>query len=143
MKLSEQARARELYAQGISRQVIAARLDASRSAVTKWTADMPAPEKPCPVCNERFRPKRTNQRYCSGKCSRRQDYEVWKDKNTSPPAERACEGCGQSFQPNHSGHRFCTRQCGNKIRSERHYQKRKITKESSDGSRTDQNTTDQ
>ena len=56
MKLSEQALARELYAQGISRQVIATRLGASRSAVTKWTADMPVPEKPCPVCNKHSAP---------------------------------------------------------------------------------------
>lgn len=54
MKLSEQARARELYAQGISHPVIAPRLGASRSAVTKWTVDQPGPEKPCPVCNKQF-----------------------------------------------------------------------------------------
>ena len=97
MKLSEQARARELYAQGISRQVIATRLGASRSAVTKWTADMPAPEKPCTTCNESFRPNRTNQRYCSAKCSRHQDYEVWKAQHTSPPPERPCAVCGRSL----------------------------------------------
>lgn len=45
MKRSEQARARELYAQGISRQVIGTRLGVSRSAVTKWTADQLVPEK--------------------------------------------------------------------------------------------------
>ena len=128
MKLSEQSRARELYAQGVSRQGIATRLGASRSAVTKWTADMPVPEKPCPVCNERFRPKRTNQRYCSEKCSRHQDYEVWKAEHKSPPPERPCEGCGESFQPHHTGHHYCSPKCRDQVRNRRYYLERKAAK---------------
>ena len=128
MKLSEQARARKLYAQGVSRQMIATRLGASRSAVTKWTADMPVPEKPCPVCNKRFRPKRTNQRYCSAKCSRHQDYEEWKKQHTSPPPERPCEGCGESFQPHHTGHHYCSPQCRDKVRNHQNYLARKAAK---------------
>ena len=128
MKLSEQARARELYAQGVSRQEIATRLGASRSAVTKWTADMPVPEKPCSVCNKRFRPKRTNQRYCSAKCSRHQDYEVWKKQHTSPPPKRPCDGCGESFQPHHSGHHYCSPKCRDQVRNHQNYLARKATK---------------
>ena len=128
MKLSEQARARKLYAQGVSRQMIATRLGASRSAVTKWTADMPVPEKPCPVCNKRFRPKRTNQRYCSAKCSRHQDYEVWKKQHTSPPPERPCEGCGESFQPHHTRHHYCSTKCRDKVRNHQNYLARKAAK---------------
>ena len=128
MKPSEKNRARELYAQGISRQDIATHLSASRSAVTKWTADMPVPEKTCAVCNERFQPKRTNQRYCSEKCSRYQDYEVWKTRYTSPPPERPCEGCGESFQPHHTGHHYCSKKCRAKVRNRKSYLKRKAAK---------------
>ena len=45
MKPSEQTRARELYAAGVSRQEISIELGASRSAVTDWTRKMPVPEK--------------------------------------------------------------------------------------------------
>ena len=128
MKLSEQARARELYGQGVSRQVIATRLGASRSAVNKWTVDMPVPEKPCPVCKERFRPKRTNQRYCSEKCSRHRDYQVWQVQHTSPPPKRPCEGCGESFQPHHTGHHYCSPKCRAKVRNHQNYLKRKAAK---------------
>ena len=129
MKLSEQARARELYAQGISRQVIATRLGASRSAVTKWTADMPAPEKPCTTCNESFRPNRTNQRYCSAKCSRHQDYEVWKKHHTSPPPERPCAVCGDRFQPRNDPRQLCcSNKCRDKVRNHQNYLARKAAK---------------
>ena len=129
MKLSEQARARKLYAQGVSRQMIATRLGASRSAVTKWTADMPVPEKPCPVCNKRFRPKRTNQRYCSAKCSRHQDYEVWKKQHTSPPPERPCEVCGKRFQPRNDPRQLhCSKKCRDKVRNHQNYLARKAAK---------------
>ena len=129
MKLSEQALARELYAQGISRQVIATRLGASRSAVTKWTADMPAPEKPCPVCKKPFPPKRTNQRYCSAKCSRHQDYEVWKAQHTSPPPERPCEVCGDRFQPRNDPRQFyCSTKCRDQVRNHQNYLARKAAK---------------
>ena len=128
MKSFEQARARERYAQGVSRQQIAVELGASRSAVTQWTADMPVPEKLCPVCKERFRPKRTNQRYCSEKCSRYQDYEVWKKEHTSPAPERPCKGCGESFQPHHTGHHYCSPKCRAKVRNRKNYLKRKAAK---------------
>lgn len=131
MKPSEQARARELYAQGVSRKAIAEKLSVSRPAVTEWTADMPPPKKECPVCHKQFAPKRTNQRYCSNKCSKQHHYQIWKGKNTPTPPQRQCEACDKSFQPrNGHRHRFCSVQCGNKHRSHRHYQKRK---EASDG----------
>ena len=129
MKRSEQVRARELYAQGVSRQEIATRLSASRSAVTKWTADMPVPEKPCPVCNERFQPKRTNQRYCSEKCSRHQDYEVWKARHTPPPPEQACAVCGTSFQPRNDPRQvYCSTKCRDQVRNRQNYLARKAAK---------------
>ena len=130
MKPSEQARARELYALGISRGAIAKRLGASRSAVTKWTADMPVREKPCPVCNERFRPKRTNQRYCSKKCSRHQGYEGWKKRHISlPPSRRSCEVCGQRFQPRNDPRQvYCSPKCRDQVRNHQNYLKRKAAK---------------
>ena len=129
MKRSEQARARELYAQGISRQVIATQLSASRSAVTKWTVDMPVPEKACPVCNKRFRPKRTNERYCSKKCSRHQDYEVWKVQHTSPPPERSCEVCGKHLQPRNDPRQlYCSKKCRDQVRNRQNYLARKVAK---------------
>ena len=129
MKRSEQARACELYAQGISRQEIATRLRASRSAVTKWTADMPVPEKRCPVCNEPFRPKRTNQRYCSEKCSRHQDYEIWKARHTPPPPEQACAVCDTSFQPRNDPRQlYCSNKCRDKVRNRQNYLARKAAK---------------
>ena len=51
MKLSEQARARELYVQGISRQVIATRLGASLPSGQLISL---CQEKPCSVCNKQF-----------------------------------------------------------------------------------------
>ena len=122
MKPSEQTRARELYAAGVSRQEISIELGVSRSAVTDWTRKMPVPEKLCVVCNKPFHPKRTNQRYCSDKCSKRQDYQT---RKPSPPPARLCEECDKSFQPLDGRHRFCSVKCGSKARSRRHYQARK------------------
>ena len=125
MKLSEQARARELYAQGISRQKIATRLGASRSAVTQWTVEMPVPQKPCPVCKERFRPKRTNERYCSKKCRRRGQYQ----NVVPPPSIRPCEKCGNHFQPRNDPRQvYCSPQCRDKVRNHQNYLKRKAAK---------------
>ena len=124
MKPLEKKRARELYAQGVPRPKIAAELGASCSAVIGWTRDMGVPKKPCPVCNKRFQPKRTNQRYCSPKCSKRHEYQAPKP---SLPSARICEGCNKSFKPRHRGHRYCTFKCRDKARSKRYYEMHKTT----------------
>ena len=125
MKLTEQARARELYAQCVSRPKIAELLGASRSAVNQWTADMPVPKKPCPVCNEQFPPKRTNQRYCSKKCSRRRQYQ----NRTPPPSIRPCEVCGKHFQPRNGPRQvYCSKRCRDQVRNHQNYLARKAAK---------------
>ena len=122
MKPSEKKRARELYAQGVSRPKIAAELGVADSTVINWTRDMALPKKPCPFCNQRFQPKRTNQRYCSPKCSKQHEYQA---RTPTLEAERECKGCKKSFKPRHRGHLYCTVQCRDQARSKQHYQKHK------------------
>ena len=123
MKSEEQTQARQLYAQGLARSVIAEQIGVSRDAVTRWTADIPLPKKPCPVCNKAFRPKRTNKRYCSTKCSNKRDN---KERKSTLAPKRECEQCGKTFQPRNDPRQLhCSKQCRDKVRNKLNYQKRK------------------
>lgn len=121
MKPLEQSQARDLYAQGYSRQEIATRLGASRSAVNDWTSDMRQPLKTCPICNKQFLPKRTNSVYCSRDCKIQRDNQV--RKPTLPPT-RQCPECETSFQPTNAKHIYCSSPCRSKTWHKEKYQTR-------------------
>ena len=125
--LEQQRYARQLYTQGVPRQKIAEQLGVSKTAVNNWTRGMLLQRKPCPVCDKLFRPKRTNQRYCSTKCSNQHDYQ---SRSAKPPPKRECAECGKAFQSRNDPRQlYCSKKCRDKVRNKLNYEKRKAKKE--------------
>jgi hypothetical protein len=60
----------------------------------------------CARCGLIFRPKRSEQRFCSRQCA------GLASGYRAVLAERACETCGQYFAPRFSRQANCSRQCG-------------------------------
>lgn len=77
-------------------------------------AERPAPDRPCIICGQTFKPRSRATLCCSRECSdknnRRHAMARWEPRM---PQEKTCErgGCGAVYKPKASNQRFCSIRC--------------------------------
>lgn len=93
-------RIRELYAAGQTHKALAKRYGYSEHWIARliWKAS-DAPERTCPQCGTRFRPKRNACLFCKTDC--RIQHKV----------EKICAVCAKSYRTNHRRQRTCSPKC--------------------------------